>query len=346
MDVLVENVATQNATSDVIATQPRGQGQPARKNIKTKSQTKASSSKVQSMAEYRAQRNGLAEVAVATATVQTPAAPAEFIPLEQPAKKAKTRSKFQYSCYLFVKRVFDIFSSGAVLLVLSPVILVCLFGKWVEDLWCPGYQLEIQEVQPDGKKHSNWIERADGKFFLCKLVPDKTVKRTLKNSSPIYVSKRTGKDGKEFYFHKIRSMCPGADKMKQQLIDAGLNEADPPAFKIKNDPRITKFGKFLRATSIDELAQLWDILIGNMSVVGPRPPIPCEVAEYTEDQKKRLAVKGGLLCLWQIQHNRNELSFDEWVKLDVEYIEKQSVWLDLKIIFKGAYMVLFDRSGE
>jgi lipopolysaccharide/colanic/teichoic acid biosynthesis glycosyltransferase len=115
---------------------------------------------------------------------------------------------------------------------------------------------------------------------------------------------------------------------------------------MKNDPRITKFGKFLRKFSIDELPQLWDIFIGKMSVVGPRPPIESEVANYTAEQLERLDVKGGLLCLWQIQHNRNELSFDDWVSLDLEYIEKRSIWLDLKIIFKGAYMVLFDHSGE
>ncbi len=164
--------------------------------------------------------------------------------------------------------------------------------------------------------------------------------------SPVYVSDRVGKDGKIFKFHKIRTMCPNAEEMKQKLIEMGLNEADPPAFKMKNDPRITKVGKFLRKTSLDELPQLWDIFRGKMSVVGPRPPIPSEVAQYTEEQLRRLDVKGGLLCLWQIQKNRNSLSFNEWVRLDLEYIERQSVWLDLKIIFKGFFMVVFDRSGE
>ncbi len=164
--------------------------------------------------------------------------------------------------------------------------------------------------------------------------------------NPVYVSLRVGKNGKVFKFYKIRTMCPNAEEMKQQLIDAGLNEADPPAFKMKNDPRITKVGKFFRKLSLDELPQLWNVFIGNMSVVGPRPPIPREVEEYTAYQRHRLDVKGGLLCLWQIQKNRNALSFEEWVRLDLEYIEKQSFGLDMKIIFKGAYMVLFDRSGE
>lgn len=164
--------------------------------------------------------------------------------------------------------------------------------------------------------------------------------------NPIYVSKRVGKNGKIFRFYKIRTMCPDAEAMKADLIARGLNEADPPAFKMKNDPRITKVGKIYRKLSLDELPQLFNIFIGTMSVVGPRPPIPSEVEQYTEYQWHRLDVKGGLLCLWQIQKNRNSLSFDEWVKLDLEYIERRSLWLDLKIIFKGAYMVIFDRSGE
>ncbi len=164
--------------------------------------------------------------------------------------------------------------------------------------------------------------------------------------NPIYVSKRVGKNGKIFKFYKIRTMCPNAEEMKQKLIDEGLNEADGPAFKMKNDPRITKVGKVFRKLSLDELPQLFNILNGSMSVVGPRPPIPSEVEQYTEYQRHRLDVKGGLLCLWQIRKNRNAIGFDEWVRLDLEYIQKQSVWLDLKIIFKGAFMVIFDRSGE
>lgn len=175
-------------------------------------------------------------------------------------------------------------------------------------------------------------------LLLIKYCEDKT--------NPFYVSKRVGKNGKVFNFYKIRTMCPNAENMKQELIEQGLNEADGPVFKIKNDPRITKFGRFLRKTSLDELPQLINILKGDMSVVGPRPPIPEEVERYEDWQLHRLDVRGGLLCLWQIQKNRNSLTFNEWIKLDFEYIEKRSIWLDLKIIFVGAYMVLFDRSGQ
>ncbi len=164
--------------------------------------------------------------------------------------------------------------------------------------------------------------------------------------NPIYTSIRVGKNGKLIKFHKIRSMKPNAEALKQQLIDQGLNEADGPAFKMKNDPRITKVGKFLRKTSLDELPQIWDIFVGRISIVGPRSPLPKEVEEYTPYQRHKLDVKGGLLCLWQIQHNRHDLTFDEWVDLDIKYIETRSLWLDFKIIVKGAWMVIFDHSGE
>lgn len=164
--------------------------------------------------------------------------------------------------------------------------------------------------------------------------------------NPIYTSIRVGKDGKLIKFHKIRSMIPNAEDLKEKLIAEGKNETDGPAFKMKDDPRITKFGKFLRKTSIDELPQIWDIFVGRMAIVGVRNPIYEETLKYSNYQKQRLLVKGGLLCLWQIQHNRHNLSFDEWVELDLKYIEKRSLWTDFKIIVKGAWMVIFDHSGE
>ena len=164
--------------------------------------------------------------------------------------------------------------------------------------------------------------------------------------NPVYVSKRVGKDGKIFRILKIRTMVPNAEEMKQQLIEQGLNEADPPAFKMKNDPRVTRFGKFLRKFSIDEVLQLLNVINSTMSVIGPRPPLMEEVEQYTEYQRHRLDVKGGLLCLWQVQKDRNKINFDDWVKLDIEYIEKQSLGLDIKILFKGIFSVLFTPSGE
>lgn len=164
--------------------------------------------------------------------------------------------------------------------------------------------------------------------------------------NPIYTSKRVGKNGKIIKFHKIRSMKPGADSMKDSLIEKGMNEADGPVFKIKDDPRITKFGKFLRKTSLDELPQFWDVFVGRLSIVGPRPPLPEEVAEYTPYQMNRLLVKGGLVCLWQITKNRHQMHFREWVELDIKYIRTMSIGTDLKILFKAFWFVLTDHSGE
>ena len=255
---------------------------------------------------------------------------------------------FRYGCYCVLKRLFDAVSSLLLLIVLSPLIAVCLFIKWAEDAIHPKYELHIEPADLTQKpgKRTKRITRSDGEVFDCRLVPAKLKKGEKRFTSPIYISKRVGKNGRIFSMWKIRSMIPNAAGMKQQLIEAGLNEADPPAFKMKNDPRITPFGRFLRKLSMDELGQLINIFVGNMSVVGPRPPLPREVEQYNETQMHRLDVKGGLLCLWQVQKNRNALTFDEWCRLDYEYIENQSVLLDLKILLRGAYMVLFDHSGE
>lgn len=151
-------------------------------------------------------------------------------------------------------------------------------------------------------------------------------------ASPIYVQKRVGKNGKEFKFYKFRSMVPNAESMLDSLLEK--NEMDGPAFKIKDDPRITKFGHIIRKTCIDELPQLINVLKGDMSLVGPRPPLPREVAMYNEYQLQRLTVTPGLTCYWQVQPQRNSISFDDWMKSDLRYIEERSVKTDLIIIFK------------
>ena len=157
-------------------------------------------------------------------------------------------------------------------------------------------------------------------------------------ASPIYRQDRVGKNGKTFKFYKFRSMVPNADKMLESLLSQ--NEMKGPAFKMKHDPRITRVGRFIRRTSIDELPQLWNVLKGDMSLVGPRPPLPREVAMYTEQQYQRLSVVPGLTCYWQIQPKRNTLSFDEWLSLDLKYISERNFWVDLKILFKTIGAVL------
>ena len=157
-------------------------------------------------------------------------------------------------------------------------------------------------------------------------------------ASPIYTQYRVGKNGRVFKFYKLRSMVPEADHMLDSLLDQ--NEMEGPAFKISNDPRITRVGRVIRKTCIDELPQLWNILKGDMSFVGPRPPLPREVEQYNDSQRNRLSVVPGLTCYWQIQPNRNSLTFDKWLELDLKYIEERNVKTDLMIIFKTVGAVL------
>lgn len=151
-------------------------------------------------------------------------------------------------------------------------------------------------------------------------------------ASPIFVQKRVGKNGKIFNFYKFRSMVPNAESMLNNLLDQ--NEMTGPVFKMKEDPRITRIGKFIRSCSIDELPQLVNILKGDMSFVGPRPAIVREVEQYTDREKQRLCIIPGLTCYWQIQPKRNDLSFEQWLDLDLKYIRERNFFLDIKIIFK------------
>ena len=162
-------------------------------------------------------------------------------------------------------------------------------------------------------------------------------------ASPLYIQTRVGKNGKEFKFYKFRSMVANAEKMLDELLPE--NEMDGPVFKIKDDPRITRFGRFIRMTSIDELPQLWNVLKGEMSLVGPRPPLPREVATYNEYQKQRLMVTPGITCFWQVQPKRNSISFEQWVELDLKYIRECSLKTDLIILFKTIGAV-FGAEGE
>lgn len=152
------------------------------------------------------------------------------------------------------------------------------------------------------------------------------------SAGPIFSQERIGRNGKPFKFYKFRSMCANAEAKLDGLLEK--NEMDGPVFKIKDDPRITRVGKFIRKTSIDELPQLWNILKGDMSIVGPRPALPREVEQYTEYDLQRLYVTPGLSCYWQIAPHRNDLSFEEWMALDVKYVKERSFWVDWKIIFK------------
>ena len=156
--------------------------------------------------------------------------------------------------------------------------------------------------------------------------------------SPFYVSERIGRRGKPFKMFKFRSMIIGAEDMLDSMMKD--NEKDGPAFKMHDDPRVTKIGHFIRKTSIDELPQLLNVLLGDMSIVGPRPPILKEVVQYSREDLKRLLVKPGLTCIWQTRKKRDDVPFREWVAMDVEYIQKRSVWMDLTLIFKTAFVMI------
>lgn len=167
----------------------------------------------------------------------------------------------------------------------------------------------------------------------------------LEGKGPIlFKQERVGLNGRKFTLFKFRSMVPGADALKKELMEK--NEMSGPVFKMTNDPRVTKLGGWLRKTSLDELPQLLNVLAGHMSLVGPRPPLASEVNLYSPDQRRRLSVKPGITGLWQVL-GRNEISdFHDWVKLDLEYIDSWSLWLDFEILLKTVPAVLASRGAK
>ncbi|MCZ6821965.1 MAG: sugar transferase [Deltaproteobacteria bacterium] len=154
----------------------------------------------------------------------------------------------------------------------------------------------------------------------------------LDSSGPVFFPQiRCGKNGRTFQITKLRTMRSDAEELKAGLME--LNEMDGPVFKIRADPRITRVGRFLRRWSIDELPQFWNVLVGDMSLVGPRPPVPSEVDGYETFDRRRLSMRPGITCLWQV-NGRNKIGFADWVKLDLEYIDGWSLWLDLRIMLR------------
>jgi len=168
----------------------------------------------------------------------------------------------------------------------------------------------------------------------------------IKLTSPgpvFYRQTRCGLGGRKFTLLKFRSMVANADEMLPHLED--LNEVDGPVFKMRNDPRCTTVGRWMRMFSLDELPQLWNVLRGDMSLVGPRPPLPHEVEQYQGWQRRRLRIRPGLTCLWALE-GRSRLEFDRWVKLDLLYIDNWSMWLDFKILLKTIPAVLSGRGAH
>jgi lipopolysaccharide/colanic/teichoic acid biosynthesis glycosyltransferase len=158
----------------------------------------------------------------------------------------------------------------------------------------------------------------------------------------LFVQQRAGLNGKPFPFLKFRSMYVNADAHKKDL--AASNEQSGPIFKIKNDPRKTPLGRFLRKTSVDELPQLWNVLRGDMTLVGPRPPTLDAVEEYEPWQRERLSVVGGLTCIWQVS-GRSEIGFEDWVRMDIQYAERRTPLLDLSLLLRTAKAVATGRGA-
>jgi lipopolysaccharide/colanic/teichoic acid biosynthesis glycosyltransferase len=166
----------------------------------------------------------------------------------------------------------------------------------------------------------------------------------LTSPGPVFYRwKVVGMDGRPFTGYKFRSMVSNADELKAQLM--AQNEMTGPVFKLACDPRITGLGAWMRRYSLDELPQIYSVLKGDMSLVGPRPPLETEYAQFTQFQKQKVAVKPGITCLWQVNGRNQVRDFDEWVRLDLQYIQNWSLWLDVKILFKTAWAV-FVGSGK
>jgi exopolysaccharide biosynthesis polyprenyl glycosylphosphotransferase len=166
----------------------------------------------------------------------------------------------------------------------------------------------------------------------------------LDSPGPIFFrQRRVGQNGRKFWLYKFRSMCVEAESRSRELRQH--NEMDGPAFKMREDPRVTRVGRLLRRLSLDEFPQFWNVLRGEMSVVGPRPPLPSEVKLYKRWQRRRLSVRPGITCIWQVS-GRNELDFAQWMALDLEYIDNWSLWGDLKIVLQTIPAVIWGRGAR
>lgn len=212
------------------------------------------------------------------------------------------------------------------------------------------YEVEIIDNQ-DRNFVYNFLKRCIdifgalfGLIFLSPLLIITAIAIKLDSKGPVFfIQDRCGKNGKIFKIVKFRSMSIDAEEKLKELEKN--NEMSGPVFKIKDDPRITRVGKFIRKTSIDELPQLLNVLKGDMSLVGPRPPIVREVRQYNDYQMQRLLVKPGLTCYWQV-YGRNKINdFDDWVELDLKYIRERNTLLDLKLIFKTFFVLFGDENA-
>ncbi len=193
-----------------------------------------------------------------------------------------------------------------------------------------------------GKRAMDIVASLFGLIILSPLLILVSILIKLESSGPIlFKQERVGLKGKNFVMYKFRSMVINAEELKAKL--ESQNEMSGPMFKIKNDPRVTKVGKFIRK-SIDELPQLINILKGEMSIVGPRPSLPKEVDRFEEWMLRRLDAKPGLTCYWQVR-GRNNIGFEEWMSMDIDYVSKRNIWIDIKLIFRTIVLLFGDKNA-
>ena len=214
-----------------------------------------------------------------------------------------------------------------------------------------GIRVEFDNIDENRKRIYEISKRAidiigagSGLLLLSPVIAIVACAVKFTSKGPIFFSqKRVGKNGKIFEMYKFRSMVVNAEELKEKL--AHQNEMSGPMFKMKDDPRVTKIGKFIRKTSIDELPQLWNVLKGDMSLVGPRPSLPKEVKQFENWMYKRLTVKPGLTCYWQVS-GRNNIDFEDWMKLDIIYVNERNLWIDIKLIFKTVLVLFGDKNAH
>ncbi len=216
-----------------------------------------------------------------------------------------------------------------------------------------GLKIELENIEENKenlkfyeicKRGIDIIGAGSGLLLLSPVIAIVSCAVKFTSKGPIFFSqKRVGKNGQLFDMYKFRSMVVNAEELKEKL--ANQNEMSGPMFKIKDDPRVTKVGRFIRKTSLDELPQLWNVLKGDMSLVGPRPSLPKEVKQFEKWMYKRLTVKPGLTCYWQVS-GRNNIDFEDWMKLDISYVEDRNVWIDVKLIFKTVFVLFGDKNAS
>jgi len=202
-------------------------------------------------------------------------------------------------------------------------------------------RLPVQEL---AKRGMDVIFTGIGLVVISPILLAIAIAVKVSSAGPVFFGQeRVGLNGRIFKMYKFRSMVVNAEELKAKL--AHLNEMSGPVFKITNDPRVTPVGRLLRKTSLDELPQLWNVFLGEMSLVGPRPPLPSEVNMYDPKHRKRLAVKPGITCVWQIS-GRNEVDFDEWMAMDADYVDRWSFWMDMGILARTVPVVLGRRGAS